>query len=99
MLDGAPAHIRKQILETHRDLGELVCACDTNAERLDLVQASARRVRQPALKLYSGADFDKMISENKPDVVFPGDDCVPLPWAPSAIRGAISYAGLRRGKT
>lgn len=60
---------QKAILETHRDLGELVCACDTNAGRLEMVQKYAKRVGQLAPKLYAAADFDKMITENKPDVV------------------------------
>ncbi|HEY5448576.1 MAG TPA: Gfo/Idh/MocA family oxidoreductase, partial [Polyangia bacterium] len=57
------------IQTTHADRAELVGVCDTNAGRLELARAHARKAGRAEPAAYEAAAFDKMIAETKPDTV------------------------------
>jgi len=57
------------IQTTHADKAELVGVCDTNAGRLELARAHARKAGRAEPAAYEAAAFDKMIAETKPDTV------------------------------
>ncbi len=63
------------INKTYAQYSELVACCDTNAGRLKLAQDAAKSEGRPEPKLYAAGEFDKMVSESKPDVVVVTTPC------------------------
>lgn len=57
------------IEKVHANGAQLVALCDSNAGRLELARARSQRNGAPAPQGYAAADFDKMLAEQKPDVV------------------------------
>lgn len=58
------------ILDTYKERCELVALCDTNQGRMDNWNESYhRRFSAGPFQTYGAAEFDKMIADNKPDVV------------------------------
>jgi predicted dehydrogenase len=57
------------IEKTYKEHAELVAICDNNAGRLEVSRARARANGAPEPKAYAAADFDRMITETKPEFV------------------------------
>ncbi len=58
------------LMGSHRDCGELVGLCDSNLTRMACTERTHReRHGAPAVPMYHAADFDRMVSEQKPDTV------------------------------
>jgi predicted dehydrogenase len=58
----------KALLDTHREHGQLVGMCDVNPGRMQLRLTDFPADYGP-VPMYAAEDFDRMISETKPDVV------------------------------
>ena len=55
---------------TYRETCELLAICDINKTRLDYtLNALENELNYPGVKVYMSDEFDKMITENKPDYV------------------------------
>jgi predicted dehydrogenase len=57
------------ILKQYQDSSTLVALCDKNPGRVALYQSKAKDLGAPVPAGYAHTDFDKMIHEQKPDVV------------------------------
>ena len=57
------------VLRDYAEHCEMVGYCDNNAGRLKLAQDRARQQTGQEISLYDAKDFDRMIREQKPDVV------------------------------
>jgi predicted dehydrogenase len=57
------------VLKTYAEHGEMVGYCDNNAGRLKLAQDRARQQTGKEIPSYDAKDFDRMVREQKPDVV------------------------------
>jgi predicted dehydrogenase len=68
---------------------ELVAICDTNPGRLALVKKRARDAGAPAPRSYAADDFQKMLTEQKPDAL--------IVTPPDAFHNAYIVAALDRG--
>jgi len=55
--------------KTYAEHGEMVGYCDTNAGRLKLAQDRAREQTGKDVPLFDAKDFDRMVREQKPDVI------------------------------
>jgi predicted dehydrogenase len=66
---GRSGMYRDAVLKTYAEHSQMVGYCDTNAGRLKLAQDQARRQTQLEVPLYAATEFDRMIREQKPDVV------------------------------
>ena len=60
---------REAILKNYAAHCELVGFCDINPGRLKLAQAKARDLAGGDIPIFEANDFDRMVSETKPDVV------------------------------
>ncbi len=60
---------RTAINQTYAEHCEMVGYCDVNEGRLKLAQTKAREMGAKEIPLYKAADFDRMITETKPEVV------------------------------
>lgn len=60
---------REAILKNYAAHCELVGFCDINPGRLKLAQAKARDLAGGDIPIFEAKDFDRMVSETKPDVV------------------------------
>ena len=60
---------REAVLRTYAAQCEMVGFCDNNAGRLKQAQDRARSMAQVEVPLYDAKDFDRMIREQKPEVV------------------------------
>jgi predicted dehydrogenase len=60
---------RRAVTETHPKDNELVALCDVNAKRLALSVSEAPPQPGNGIATYLAADFDRMISEQRPDTV------------------------------
>jgi predicted dehydrogenase len=60
---------RKAVQQTYADHAEMVGYCDLNRGRLELAQRQDKELSGVEVPLYDAGDFDRMISETKPDVV------------------------------
>jgi len=65
----ARRHVSRAVLKTYAEHCEMVSFCDNNAGRLKLAQDRARSAAQIEVPLYDAMEFDRMIREQKPDVV------------------------------
>ena len=61
--------------QTFADRAELVACCDTNAGRLRLAQATARKAGREGPALFEAAEFDRMIDATRPEVVIVTTPC------------------------
>lgn len=59
----------ESLLGTYADSAELLALCDSNTKRMAYNAAKLAKKYGKELKQYAAADFDKMIAEQKPDVV------------------------------
>ena len=59
----------RALIETYKDIADLVGFCDVNEGRLALRQQAVRDAGGGDVPGYGPADFDRMIAEQKPDVV------------------------------
>jgi predicted dehydrogenase len=67
---GHRAHLyQNAIYKTYAETCEMVGLCDTNEGRLKVAQAEAKEATGKIIPLYLADDFDKMLSETKPDIV------------------------------
>lgn len=66
---GRSGMFRKAIMETYKDGNEIAAFCDINQGRVDLAVKDAKENFGVDVKGYHSDDFDKMISETKPDCV------------------------------
>jgi predicted dehydrogenase len=57
------------VLQTYAEHGEMVGYCDNNAGRLKLAQERARQQTGKEIPGYDARDFDRLVREQKPDVV------------------------------
>lgn len=57
------------IATTYHGTSEIVALCDTNQTRMDLANGKLDSLGHGKVPTYLASDFDKMISENKPDEV------------------------------
>ena len=55
----------KPVVEGYKDLVDMVALCDINPKRM----AAAKKVMDIDARMYEAKDFDRMISESKPDIV------------------------------
>ncbi len=60
---------RGAILGDYAPYSELVGFCDVNEGRLKLAQTLAKDVNGIVIPIYDAKDFDRMVSETKPDIV------------------------------
>ncbi len=60
---------RQAVLDTYRPYGEMVGYCDINPGRVELAQRQAREQHDVEVPGYLPRDFDRMIREQKVDVV------------------------------
>ncbi|RYE10949.1 MAG: Gfo/Idh/MocA family oxidoreductase [Hyphomicrobiales bacterium] len=60
---------RRAVTETHKQGNELVALCDVNEKRLALSVREAPPQPGNGIATYAAVDFDRMISEQKPDTV------------------------------
>jgi predicted dehydrogenase len=60
---------RQAVLKTYADHCAMVGFCDINEGRLKLAQSKARELSGAEVPVYRGGDFDRMISETKPETV------------------------------
>ena len=60
---------QKAVNKTYKDFCEMVGYCDVNEGRLRLAQQWGRETTGREIPIYLAEDFDKMIAEQKPDVV------------------------------
>jgi predicted dehydrogenase len=67
---GHRAHLyQNAIYKTYPDTCEMVGLCDTNEGRLKVAQAEAKEATGKVVPIYLADDFDKMLSETKPDII------------------------------
>jgi predicted dehydrogenase len=66
---GRSGMYRDAVLKTYARHSEMVGYCDVNAGRLKLAQTKAREGAGVEVPVYGEKDFDRMIREQKPDVV------------------------------
>jgi predicted dehydrogenase len=59
----------KAIVETYRDLAELVAVCDNNPARMEVKNRQIESFGGKAVATYAADDFDRMIAESRPDAV------------------------------
>jgi len=57
------------ILDTYKDIAEIVSLCDINPGRLELKRRQIAEKGGPEAPTYAAADFDRMIAETRPDKV------------------------------
>lgn len=57
------------ILGEHKDVAKLVAICDTNQTRMDVHNERFVELGAEKMPTYKADDFDKMVAEQKPDVV------------------------------
>ncbi|MEO5958388.1 MAG: Gfo/Idh/MocA family oxidoreductase [Opitutaceae bacterium] len=57
------------IEKTHAATAELVGLCDSNLGRVELARQRSKQNGAPSPRGYAAADFDRMLAEQKPDVV------------------------------
>jgi predicted dehydrogenase len=57
------------IITTYKKTSELVAFCDVNQTRLDYANSRVQSLGHDPVPTYKAADFDKMISETKPDEI------------------------------
>lgn len=60
---------RRAVTETHVTGNQLVALCDTNAQRMALSVREAPPQPGNGIATYAAADFDRMITEQRPDTV------------------------------
>jgi predicted dehydrogenase len=60
---------QEAIHKTYAEHAELVACCDVNPGRLKVAQDNAKTNNRPEPKAYKASEFDRMVSETKPDVV------------------------------
>jgi predicted dehydrogenase len=60
---------RRAVTQTHRQDNELVALCDVNEKRLALSAGKVPDQPGNGIATYAAAEFDKMISEQRPDTV------------------------------
>jgi hypothetical protein len=64
-------HRRQDAIHTtFGESSELVGCCDVNEGRLRVARDAADTAKRPAPALYAATDFDRMLKETRPDVVF-----------------------------
>lgn len=66
---GRSGMFRDAVMKTYADHCEMVGFCDINLGRLQLAQRKARDSANVAVPIYEAKDFDRMVREQKPDVV------------------------------
>ncbi|HOC89398.1 MAG TPA: Gfo/Idh/MocA family oxidoreductase [bacterium] len=57
------------ILRTYAGHAEITGLCDTNHGRLQRAQRYARSLNQPEPPIYAASDFDRMVTETRPETV------------------------------
>ncbi len=57
------------LMDSHADVGELVALCDPNQTRMNYYNCKALEEAGTSLPTYRHTEFDRMVSETKPDVV------------------------------
>ncbi len=60
---------RDSVMEDYSALHEIVAVCDTNAHRLGLAAQAASRPGTNGVAPYLAADFDTLLTEQKPDTI------------------------------
>jgi len=60
---------RDAIISTYGSAHQLVGLCDSNPHRLELSAGQTRQISGKAVAEYAADDFDRMLAEQKPDVV------------------------------
>jgi predicted dehydrogenase len=60
---------RQAVLKTYQDHAQMVGYCDNNAGRLELAQREDREPAGRDIPIYNAAAFDRLVREQKPDVV------------------------------
>ena len=60
---------RDAVISTFADSNELVGLCDSNPHRLELSAGQTRQITGKPVAAYGADDFDRMLAEQKPDVV------------------------------
>lgn len=58
------------MLTTHKDTADLLAICDLSQTRMDYTNRRIEEISGKKLPTYLHTDFDKMLDEQKPDVVF-----------------------------
>lgn len=57
------------IATNYKDTSEIVALCDTNQTRMDYANSRLESLGYGSVPTYMATDFDKMISDHKPDEV------------------------------
>ena len=60
---------RDAVISTFADSNDLVGLCDSNPHRLELSAGQTRQITGKPIAAYAADDFDRMLAEQKPDVV------------------------------
>jgi predicted dehydrogenase len=60
---------RDAIISTYGAEHQLVGLCDTNPHRLELSAGQTRQITGQPVAQYGADDFDRMLAEQKPDIV------------------------------
>ena len=66
---GRSSMYREAVLKTYAAHCAMVGFCDVNAGRLKLAQTKARETAGVEVPVFAAGDFDRMVSETRPDVV------------------------------
>ncbi|MCF6177339.1 MAG: Gfo/Idh/MocA family oxidoreductase [Victivallaceae bacterium] len=67
---GRSSMFLKAIVEDYKDTAELMALCDSNQTRMDYYNKTLKNEWKSApVKTYKAENFDKMVAEQKPDVV------------------------------
>jgi predicted dehydrogenase len=67
---GRSSMFLKAIVEDYKETAELMALCDSNQTRMDYYNKTLKNEwKSEPVKTYKSEDFDKMVAEQKPDVV------------------------------